>query len=128
MNLNQTMNDYTSEDTNFIEVYCKIAYSEINDIFNVPKNLTISNFINYANSTIRNRFHIHSSYDIEVIEIGDHTYNCPNELIPKMEENHNQTMYEKYGHLYNRNCLMAFYIRPVNPVTREFIRRENYHN
>lgn len=128
MNLNQTMNDYTSEDTNFIEVYCKIAYSKINDIFNVPKNLTISNFINYANSTIRNRFHIHSRYDIEVIEIGDHTYNCPNELIPKMEENHNQTMYEKYGHLYNRNRLMAFYIRPVNPVTREFIRRENYHN
>ena len=126
MNLFQPMENSTEELSNTIEIYCKIAYSEIKDIFNVPKNLTISDFIKYVNTTIRSCFNINSKYDIEVVEMGNHKFNCPNELIPKLEPDSEHTLYDKYGHLYGRHYIMAFYLRPVDPLKREFIRQENY--
>lgn len=103
-------------------IYCKIPFTDITGMFTLQSNMTIAEFIEHANTNFRNNLNIHSSYDIEVVQTG----NRDAELALPIETTTTQTLEQRYGHIYNAGNIVAFYIRPVNPVTREFIRRVNY--
>ena len=103
-------------------IYCKIPFTDVSGMFTVQSNMTIAEFIEHANTNFRNNLNIHSSYDIEVVQTG----NREAELASPIETTNTQTLEQIYGHIYNAGNIIAFYIRPVNPVTREFIRRANY--
>lgn len=112
--------------SNFLEIYCKIPYSEVRDIFEVPFNLTISQFIEYVNNQVRSKFKINKKFDIEIVEIDNNNKKIPNELAPCMKPNNIETLGQRYIKFYKKYHIMAFYIRPVDPISKEFTRFENY--
>jgi hypothetical protein len=101
--------DNNTQQVRYFDVYCKIPFTEVTGTFRLQSNMTITEFLECANKDIRNNLNIHSYYSIEVVQTG------------KLGEE-----LERYGYIYNAGNLVAFYIRPVNPVTREFIRRVDY--
>ena len=100
------------------EIYCKIPWTERTGYFKVPKNLTISEFLEYVDTHIRDYFMIDQTYNIEVVEVSDKKLNCASELAPMLEPRTDQTLEQAYGHIYNKNMSMAFYIRTVNRLPR----------
>ena len=118
----------STECFNSIEIYFKIPYTKITEIVDISDHLTISEFIKYVNIEIRQLLRINEKYDIEVVEIDNLNLKVPNELRAKMEERSEETLNERYGHLYTKHRIMGFYIRPVDPKTSVFTRQENYQN
>jgi hypothetical protein len=114
--------DNNTQQVRYFDIYCKIPFTEVTGTFRVQSNMTITQFLEYANADIRNNLNIHSYYAIEVVQTGKPGV----ELAEAIEPTHEQTLEERYGNIYNAGNLVAFYIRPVNPVTREFIRRVDY--
>ena len=108
-----------------INVYCKICYTDITKEYSVQENITISDFLEFANTTIKPSLNINDSYDIDIVNVGN-LVNGDAELAPPIEPRYDQTLGERYRDIINSYKTISFYVRPVHPITREFIRRENY--
>jgi len=106
-----------SELTNTIELYCKIPFTETTGTFQIQNNLTISQFLDYVNCQVRNKFKINQSYEIEVIEVELGELGCP------IERNDELTLHQRYRII--NNCFVC-YVRPVDPISRVFIRKNDY--
>lgn len=107
------------QESNNIHVYFKIPYTEITTVTMVENSLTTIQFLDYVNVEVRNILNINQRYDIELVDTGK-----PNgELSAPIEPRNNETLLQRYG---NTNQIVAFYVRPVNPITREFTRNINY--
>lgn len=115
----------TTSQVRNMNVYCKIAFTEKTATFTVQSNMTIAEFLEYANTNFRTDLNIHDSYDIELVQIGNIINGLP-ELAPPVEPRYDETLETRYSHIYDSCNLISFYIRPVHPITREFIRRTDY--
>ncbi len=100
-----------------IEVYFKIPFTEDTKIFKIQNNLTITEFLEYINVYVRNQFNINDNYLIEVVDsdLG--------ELGVPIQMNINQTLYERYG---NIKSSLTYYIRPIHPITKLFVCKNDY--
>lgn len=110
--------DSSQETMEFI-VYFKIPYTEVTSVNMIKKSLTTSEFVEYVNTDVRNTLNINSKYYIEVVDISKPS----GELAEPIEPRNDETLLQRYGDV---NKSIAFYIRPVDRITREFIRRLNY--
>lgn len=109
------------QESNIISVYFKIPYTEITTLLRIPNNLTIRQFLEYVDNDLpRINLNIHQRYSIQVVETGK----PGGELAVEMEPRDDQTLLQRYG---NNNSI-AFYVRPVEPSTRQFIRSDIYSN
>lgn len=109
----------SSQESTTIRVYCKIPYTDISTVFQIQNSLTTKEFLEYVNINVRNNLNINQRYDIEIVDTGK----PHGELAEPMEPRCDETLLERYG---NTNTLVTFYARPINPITREFIRNANY--
>lgn len=107
------------QETNTIQVYFKIPYTEITSVVVVQNSLTTQEFLEYVNIDVRNNLNINQRYDIELVDTGKEG----GELAPPMEPRYDETLLQRYG---NTRQTVAFYARPVHPITREFRRNANY--
>jgi hypothetical protein len=108
-----------TEESSTFQFYFKIPFTEITTFVEIQKCLTTNEFLEYVNIEVRNNLNINSKYDIEVVDAGK-----PNgELAYCMEPRYDETLLQRYG---NVKTIIACYARPVHPITREFIRRDNY--
>jgi hypothetical protein len=111
----------SSPETNTIQVYFKIPYTEITTVVNVEDSLTTMEFLEYVNTNVRNNLNINQKYDIEIVD----TDKTGGELAAPMEPRYDETLLQRYG---NTNQIISFYARPVHPITGEFIRQNDYSN
>jgi hypothetical protein len=109
----------TPQESNTIQVYFKIPFTEITTTCTVDASLTTLEFMEYVDVEVRNNLNINSRYDIEIVDTGKPA----GELAPCMEPRNDETLLQRYNIV---NKLIAVYARPVHPITREFIRRDNY--
>jgi len=109
----------TPQESNTIQVYFKVPFTDITTTCTVNCSLTTLEFMDYVNSDVRNNLNINSRYDIEIVDTGKPA----GELAPCMEPRNDETLLQRYNVV---NKLIAVYARPVHPITREFIRRDNY--
>ena len=107
----------TSELMNTIILYCKIPFTEITGKFKIQSSLTISQFLEYVNIHIRNKLNINQIYDIEVVEVDS------GELGVSIQSNDEETINQRYKII---NGCFVCYIRPVHPITRVFVRKNDY--
>lgn len=110
------------QSSRIMEFYCKIPFTENTCKINVNSNLTIVEFLEYVDSIIKNNLNINSKYDIILVEMGQPR----DELDRPIEPSYDQTLERRYGTIYNMGMSVGFYVRPINPITRDYIRRENY--
>lgn len=107
----------TPQELNTIPVYFKIPFTEITTTCVVDANLTTMEFMEYVDVEVRNNLNINSRYDIEIVEVGK----PDGELAPCMEPRNDEMLLPRYN-----GSPKAYYVRPVHPITREFVRRDNY--
>ena len=107
------------EEFNIIKVYCKIPFTEIAHTFVIQDNLTIREFLEFTNAYLHNKLNINSKYDIELVVVGQPL----KEFATPVESRDNQTLREEFSNISN---MIAFYARPINPTTREFVRQDDY--
>lgn len=65
------------------------------------------------------RFQIDNWYDIELVRCGQYGSGDP-ELAPCINVETDVKFVEKFKHVH------AFYVRPVHPITKEFVRQNSY--
>lgn len=58
------------QETNTIQVYFKIPYTEITSVVVVQNLLIMREFLEYVNIDVRNNLHINQRYDIELVDTG----------------------------------------------------------
>ena len=109
----------TPQEANTIQVYFKIPFTEITTTCVVNCNLTTNELLEYVNTDVRNNLNINSRFDIELVDTGK----PGGELATCMEPRYDETLLQRYNIV---NKTISFYARPVHPITREFIRQENY--
>lgn len=107
------------QELNTINVYFKIPFGEQTTTCVVNNSLTTLEFMDYVNIEVRNKLNINSRYDIEIVEAGK----TNDELASRIEPRNDETLLQRYG---ETKKIMAYYARPVNPITREFVRQVNY--
>jgi hypothetical protein len=100
-----------------IEVYFKIPFTEDIKIFKIQNNLTITQFLEYVNVHVRKQININDNYLIEVVDSDLGELGIP------IQSNNNQTLYQRYG---NIKTSLTYYIRPIHPVTKVFVCKNNY--
>jgi hypothetical protein len=108
----------TRLETTTVMIYFKIPYTDITHTCVVNNRLTTLQLIDYVNVDVRNNLNINPRYDIELVEVGK----PDGELAPCVEPRNDETLLQRY-HSPN---MIAYYARPVHPITREFVRRDNY--
>jgi len=96
--------------------YFKIVYTSIAHDLLIDDEMTVAQLIHNMNECWRSLFNIHKDYDIEVVASG----NAACELAPPIEPS-TQIVKDKFN-----PKTTAFYLRPVHPITEEFIRRDDY--
>ncbi len=109
----------TPLEVNMVTVYFKIPFTDITTSCVVDNSLTTLEFMNFVNMDVRNNLNINPRYDIELVEVGKPA----GELAPCMEPRIDETLLQRYN---GSPKLIAYYARPVHPITREFVRRDNY--
>lgn len=87
-----------------VSIYFKVAHTGQHSQFNVPVNICMKNFIDFAKNNAREFFNIHRDSIIEVVEAGHHMSEDAPALIPDASV----TFREKYNGRYEN---IAFYIR-----------------
>jgi len=100
----------TSQETTFVQVYFIIPFTKIKTTCLINYHLSINEFLEYVNTNVRNKLNINPRYDIELVYTGD--------------QGETIDVYKK--HLHNKHLTISFDAQPVNPVTREFIRLDDY--
>jgi hypothetical protein len=109
----------TPQESSTIQVYFKIPFTDITTTCLVNNSLTTLEFMEYVDVEVRNNLNINPRYDIEIVDIDKPR----GELATCMEPRNDETLLQRYNRV---NQLIALYARPVHPITREFIRRDNY--
>lgn len=107
--------------TRMLKIYLKVAYTGITQDIIVDSSMTISQFMSLINNYKTEYFQIHKNYCVEIIESGNNI-NGDAELAPVLYSSE-ESLEEKYG---NTQSSIAFYIRPINPETKQFIRGIDY--
>lgn len=102
-----------------MKFYFKVVYTNIAKELDVDGFLTITDFIIKINEELRSHFNIHPFYAIEVVLGGNLFYGDP-EMAPAITSS-GELVQEKFA-----NKHIMFYLRPVNPITEEFIRQSDY--
>lgn len=108
----------TTEESDIISVYCKIPFTEITITFYSHDSLNIKQFLQEGITFIRTRLNINTKYDIELVDVSQPF----GEYALPLQPRNDQTLRERYR---NVNPIV-FYARPIDPNTREFIRRDEY--
>lgn len=91
-----------------VPIYFKLAHTGQNTQFNVPTNICMKNFIEFAKNNAREFFHIHRDSIIEVVEAGQCGSELRSEDAPALIPDASITFREKYNGRYEN---IAFYIR-----------------
>ena len=88
----------------------------------IDSSMTTAEFITYINedTNLRQLFNIHEHYHIDIVQTGNLRYRQA-ELAPPIMVSFSETVGEKYD-----PQTTSFYLRPVHPITEEFIRRDDY--
>ena len=88
----------------------------------IDSSMTTAEFITYINedTNLRQLFNIHEHYHIDIVKAGNKTCGYA-ELAPSIVVSISETV----GGKFDPNTT-SFYLRPVNPITEEFIRRDDY--
>lgn len=111
---------------NEIEIYVKLVYTTRRYTYIFDKDTPIIEFIKLMNNQYeKSKFGIHSEYVIEIVETGNTVYGQA-EMAPSLDHTEfleGKTFSEKYG---PNKKFLAFYIRPVNPDTGEFVHLDSY--
>ena len=99
----------------------KLVYTSKTCELDVNSEMNLGEFITWINEDeqIRQLFNIHEHYDLQIVACGNKV-NGDAELAPPID-----AAYETIGEKFNPKTT-AFYIRPVDPITEEFIRRDDY--
>jgi hypothetical protein len=92
----------------FISIYFKVAHTGERAHFNVPTNICMKNFIEFAKYQAFETFNIDRNLNIEIVEAGQGNENLRSEDAPAVEGNTNINFRQKYNGSYNN---LAFYIR-----------------
>lgn len=103
-----------------ISVYFKIPYTEPTVSALIRNSLTISELLEYVKTTVRSNLNIDSKYDIELVDTGKPLLELASAIIPSNTE----TLLQRYGSVTS----VSFYIRPVDPITRQFVSYIDYSN
>jgi len=86
----------------------KLAHTGATVIFEVPTNLSIASFIEFAKENAYERFPISRNQEIEIVEAGQNIPGIRDEDAPVLARDFNTTLREKYNGAYNN---VSFYIR-----------------
>ncbi len=88
----------------------------------IEESMNTADFITYINNdtNLRQLFNIHEHYHIDIVKAGSVAYRQP-ELAPPILASFIETVGEKFN-----PRTTSFYLRPVHPITEEFIRRDDY--
>jgi len=111
----------TQPESREMNVYCKIVYTEITTVISINSDMSIIEFLEYVKNYAKNNMNINSNYDIELVNMGQ----PGDELARQIEPILNQTIQDVYRTNYN-NDQIGIYIRPINNISREFVRRNDY--
>jgi hypothetical protein len=103
----------------FFQVYFKIPHSQISKVYMLEKSWTITTLLDYVQTQVRNMLQIHARYAVELVAIDQ----ADGEFAPAIVPNDEQTLLQRYGDI---NTPIAFYVRPVNPTTREYVQNIDY--
>ena len=87
-----------------VPIYFKVAHTGQRAQFNVPTNICMKNFIEFAKNNAHEFFHIRRDSIIEVVEVGQ----VRSEDAPAVIPDSSITFREKYNGCYEN---VAFYIR-----------------
>ena len=109
----------TPLEANTVMIYFKIPFTDITTTCVVDNTLSTLQLMDYVNVDVRNNLNINPRYDIEIVEVGQ----LAGELAPCMEPRIDETLLQRCN---GSPKLMVYYARPVHPITREFVRRDNY--
>jgi hypothetical protein len=102
-----------------MKYYFKVVYTNIAAEINVDPMITISDFIIKVNTEWKSIFDIHYNYAVQIV-LGGNNVNGDAELAPELSFSS-----ELFGEKF-RNKNVMFYLRPVNPITEEFTRVDDY--
>lgn len=87
----------------------------------IDSSMSTADFITWINTPeMFTMFNINEHYHIDIVQSGNYNYGQP-ELAPSIMASFTETVDEKF---HPRNT--SFYLRPVHPITEEFIRRNDY--
>lgn len=104
-----------------LRFYFKIVYTSLTWDLDINSNMCTADFINWINSDDCHRlFNIHEQYHIQVVETNSNR-NGDAEMGNPIMVSFSDTIAQRFN---SRNT--AFYLRPVHPITEEFIRRDDY--
>jgi hypothetical protein len=100
----------------------KLAFTTNVWQLDIDSSMTTAEFITYINkdTNMRQLFNIHEYYHIDIVKAGNSMYRQA-ELAPSIMVSFTETI----GEHFNPNST-SFYLRPVHPITKEFIRRDDY--
>jgi hypothetical protein len=104
-----------------LRFYFKIVYTANTWELDVNANTRIADFIAWINTPEGHElFNIHEQYHIQVVDTNSVTSGNA-EMAPSIIPSFSDTIGERFNPRNN-----AFYLRPVHPITEEFIRRDDY--
>ena len=107
--------------TRTLRFYFKIVYTSHAWNLDINSNMSTADFVNWINSDdCHILFNIHDKYHIQVVETNI-TSNGDAEMGQPIMVSDSDTIAERFN---PRGT--SFYLRPVHPVTEEFIRRDDY--
>jgi len=87
----------------------------------IDSSMTTADLITWINEPeMRSIFNIHDHYHIDIVQTGNLRYGQA-ELAPPIMVSFTETVGEKFN-----PQTTTFYLRPVHPITEEFIRRHDY--
>ena len=99
--------------------YFKVVYTNVAAEVSVDPMITISDLIMNVNTEWKSIFDIHHNYAVQIV-LGGNYVNGDAELAPELSFSS-----ELFGTKFaNKNVI--FYLRPVNPITEEFTRTDDY--
>ena len=99
----------------------KLVYTTNVWHLDIDSSMTTVDLITWINEPeMRQLFNIHEHYHLDIVKTGNFTHGHA-ELAPSIMVSFSETVGEKY-----HPDTTAFYLRPVHPITEEFIRRDDY--
>ena len=104
-----------------LRFYFKLVYTSHTWNLDVNSDMSSADFITWINKPeMHVLFNIHEQYHIQVVETNSSPNGYPEMGNPIMVS-FSDTIAQRFNPRTN-----AFYLRPVHPITEEFIRRDDY--
>jgi len=104
-----------------LRFYFKLVYTSHTWNLDVNSDMSSADFITWINKPeMHVLFNIHEQYYIQVVETNSNTHGDA-EMAPSIVASVSDTIGQRFNPRNN-----AFYLRPVHPITEEFIRRDDY--